>query len=107
MIRVINVKNEYSGVVVYIGRKSGKYKGSVLGNRFKIGLDGDRDEVVKKYKRWVWEEYKKGGVVKDEIDRLVDWVKGGRDLKLGCWCKPKKCHGDVVKSLIEYLVSIK
>ncbi len=106
MIRVINVKNEYSGDMLYIGRKSGKYRGSVLGNRYIIGRDGDRDEVVRKYKRWVWEEYKKGGVVKDEIDRLVEWVESGKDLKLGCWCKPKKCHGDVIKSLIEYLVSV-
>jgi hypothetical protein len=106
MIRVINVKNEYSGDMVYIGRKSGKYRGSVLGNRFKIGLDGDRNEVVRKYKRWVWEEYKKGGVVKDEIDRLVELVKGGGDLKLGCWCHPKPCHGQVIIDLVGYIRSL-
>ena len=77
MIRVINVKNEYSGDMVYIGRKCGKYRGSVLGNRFKIGKDGDRDDVVLKYKRWIWEEYKKGGVVKEEIDRLKKIMRGG------------------------------
>ena len=101
---VVNVKS-YRGECVYIGRRCGEFSGSVLGNKFKIGVDGDRGEVIEKYKVWVWGEYKKGGVVKSEIDRLVGLVRGGKDIYLGCWCYPKDCHGDVLKKLIVYLLN--
>lgn len=103
MIKLVNVKFGKLGGVVYVGRKCGGYGGSVLGNPFKIGVDGDRDEVIRKYKVWLWNEYKKGGSVKDEIDKLVVRYKKGEEIVLGCWCVPKKCHGEIIRNLIIYL----
>ena len=102
MIKIVNVKS-FRGELIYIGRCCGGFKGSVLGNVFKIGVDGNRDEVIRKYKVWLWNEYKKGGVVKSEIDRLVKMNREGKDLVLGCWCVPLDCHGFVIRDLINYL----
>lgn len=72
---------------VYIGR------GSIWGNPFIIGKDGDRDEVIKKY-----EDYIK--TCPDLLDSLPK-LKGKR---LGCFCKPKACHGDVLVKLVNNLL---
>ena len=73
---------------VYIGR------GSFWGNPFKIGeADGDRNEVVKKYRLWLfghpdgWERLKK--------------LESLHGKTLICWCKPAKCHGDLLALLAD------
>jgi hypothetical protein len=68
---------------VYIGR------GSKWGNPFIIGTDGDREEVIKKYKEYIL----KNEALKD-IEEL-------RDKVLGCYCHPLPCHGDVLIELLE------
>jgi len=65
---------------IYIGRPS------KWGNPFKIGEDGSRDLVIKKYKEWLLSH-----------PEIVDAAK--RELRgkvLGCWCSPQACHGDVL-----------
>ena len=78
---VVNVNKEPFDV--YIGR------GSLWGNPFIIGTHGTRDEVIKKY-----EEY----LLKN--DDLIVSLKKLKGKRLGCFCAPKKCHGDV---LIKYI----
>lgn len=65
---------------IYIGRPT------VWGNPFKLGKDGNREEVFEKYCEWV---------LKNElyVERIKDELKG-KDLV--CWCKPKLCHGDIL-----------
>lgn len=63
-----------------------------FGNRFRIGVDGDREKVVMLYEVWCLE--------KGEKDR--EWrekVKGLYGKRLVCWCKPESCHGDVLEEL--------
>lgn len=106
MIKIIKI-NKYKRLVneYYIGRNFGNLEGSVLGNKFKINRDGDRKEVIEKYRRWLWEEVKKKeGIVWNELMMLVKEVKAGKDIYLSCWCKPLECHGDVIKSCIEWLI---
>ena len=93
MIKIVN-KKVYAGEGVYIGRPS------VLGNPFKIGVHGDREQVIEKYRVWLRGEWKKDGKVKQELIRLAKLSKEG-DLILICWCYPKACHGDVLKDAIE------
>jgi len=64
---------------IYIGRPS------KWGNPFIIGKDGDREEVIEKYK--IWLVYKSN--LLSEIGEL-------KRKKLGCFCKPEACHGDVL-----------
>jgi len=69
---------------VYIGR------GTKWGNPFRIGKDGTRKEVVIKYEEWI--------MTKPNL--LEDLVELEGKI-LGCHCKPKACHGDVLEKLIE------
>jgi hypothetical protein len=96
MISVVNKKNGEVGI--YIGR------GSILGNRFVIGKDGNRDEVVEKYRQWLWVEVQNRSSVFEELVRLKR-LSLAADLKLQCFCSPLKCHGHVVKSCIEWMTS--
>lgn len=65
---------------IYIGRPSS------WGNPFKIGRDGDRAEVLDKYRNWL----KQQPVL---LEKARTELKGKI---LGCWCKPATCHGDVL-----------
>jgi|688.fasta_scaffold190153_4 hypothetical protein len=67
---------------VYIGRPS------KWGNPFEIGKDGDRAEVIQKYREWVATQ-----------PNLMAALPELRGKVLGCWCAPKACHGDVLVSL--------
>jgi Domain of unknown function (DUF4326) len=100
MIRIEN-KKTYHGEGVYIGRPS------LMGNPFKIGIDGTRREVIILYRYWLWEEIKRGGKVYQELQRLVSIARQG-ELILICWCKDRdrnvSCHGDILKRSIEWLI---
>jgi hypothetical protein len=96
MIYVVN-KRDFQGDGVYIGRPG------VLGNPYAIGKDGDRDEVIEKYREWLWTRYQEKDRVYEEILRLSEIAKK-RDLILVCWCKPKACHGDVIKRCLEWMM---
>jgi len=84
---VINIKNYPKKDYIYIGR------GSPFGNPYVIGKDGDRDEVIKKYER---DFHKK--IKNERFKRAVLSLKGK---KLGCFCKPEKCHGDIIVQYLE------
>jgi len=79
--RVVHCKKE--SYDVYIGRPS------KWGNPFIVGKDGTRKEVMKKYKLYIISNKK----LFNELSELQGKV-------LGCWCKPKSCHGDVLVELI-------
>ena len=67
---------------VFIGRPS------KWGNPFKIGKDGTREHVVQRYEGWLMQNKK----LVSEISELQGKV-------LGCFCKPKLCHGDILARL--------
>ncbi len=72
---------------VYIGR------GSRFGNPHQIGPDGDRDEVIRKF------DYDfHTHLLKDPaFVRALETLRGRR---LGCFCKPARCHGDVLAAYL-------
>lgn len=65
---------------VYIGRPS------KWGNPFAIGKDGNREEVIEKYRTYMMEQ---SPILFGELAELVGKM-------LVCYCKPKACHGDVL-----------
>jgi Domain of unknown function (DUF4326) len=81
-----------SGYDVYIGRGKCPRTGEPgrWGNPFRIGRDGDRDEVIERYRRWLWAEIKAGRVDLAELASL-------HGKTLGCWCAPRACHGEVLE----------
>lgn len=78
--QVVHCKKE--SYDVYIGRPS------KWGNPFSIGADGTREEVIQKYIDWL-----------NEQPDLLNSIHELKGKTLGCWCKPKACHGDVLSEL--------
>jgi hypothetical protein len=85
---------------IYIGRSSRYRAGSVLGNPYFLGKDGNREQVCDKYEAWIYEEYSKRGGVYNELHRLVRKVREEGELTLTCFCAPERCHGDMVSQAI-------
>lgn len=106
-IRVISVRGiKNREGIEYVGRSCAGWRGSVLANRFVIGKDGSRPEVIRKYKAWLQTELKsQQGPAYEEALRLADRVRRGDRVVLGCWCKPLACHADVLQAAVVWLVS--
>lgn len=60
------------------------------GNPFVMGRDGDRAEVIEKYRKWILTQ-----------PRLLGKIKTLKGKTLGCWCSPAACHGDVLAELAD------
>ena len=82
---VVNLHKE--SYDVYIGRPS------IFGNPFVIGKDGDRKEVIEKYKHHFIKEILTNPYFVSELEKL-------RGKKLGCYCSPQECHGDVIANFL-------
>ena len=76
-MKVVHCKKEPYDV--YIGRPS------KWGNPFEIGKDGDRMEVLRKYRMWISTQQLPFEELKGKV--------------LGCWCAPLPCHGDILMEL--------
>ncbi|MCI0389686.1 MAG: DUF4326 domain-containing protein [Acidobacteria bacterium] len=102
MINIVNHKT-YRGEGVYIGRPS------PLGNPFRIGEHGTREEVIAKYRGWLWRQIQQQNDVYRELLRLVELARTG-DLTLICWCKQpnqeSRCHGDILKAAVTWMMEI-
>jgi hypothetical protein len=90
MTTVVNIRKKK-------GKKSSFYdvycgRGSLFGNPFKIGRDGDRKQVIQKFREYF---YKRLTDV-----RFRDSVLSLKGKILGCYCKPLECHLDII---VEYL----
>lgn len=107
MITVVNQKTIRNTDVTgnYIGRKHPEFTvASPLANPYKIGRDGTREEVIAKYRRWLWKEMRnRAGAAYRELVRLVQLEMTGENVILICWCKPGFCHGDILVEAIAYL----
>ncbi len=80
--RVVHV--DFEDFDIYIGRNP-DYGDTKWGNPFRIGRDGDRATVIRKYRMWISNQ-----------DRLMDEIWELADKILGCHCAPHACHGDVL-----------
>jgi len=85
--KVVHCKKEPYDV--YCGRPS------IWGNKFTIGKDGTRDEVIEKYHKWILTQ-------PDLLARLPELA--GKTL--ACWCAPLACHCDILVKLVEGLNEI-
>jgi len=84
-MRVVNLRKEKYDV--YIGR------GSMFGNPYPLTHSNTRQIVIDLYREWFYNQLKYPDF-KAEVEKLR-----GVDT-LGCYCKPKPCHGDII---VEYL----
>jgi hypothetical protein len=79
----------------YIGR------GSPLGNPFNMRgrTDAERDQVCDLYSTWLDEQLLTNQAIIDELNRLYTLSLTG-PVNLGCFCAPKRCHGDRIKQIL-------
>jgi hypothetical protein len=88
MTRVVHCKKEPFDV--YIGRPSkwGNPFSHLQGTlaKFKVAT---REEAIEKYVEWIQGQDALLADIKSELKGKV----------LGCWCKPKDCHGDILLEL--------
>jgi len=82
---IVDKRKDYYDV--YIGRPS------IFGNPFSMRSERDRMAVIEKYREYFLARIESDPVFKQKVLAL----KGKR---LGCFCAPKPCHGDVI---IEWL----
>jgi hypothetical protein len=104
MITVANVRTHAPDArpAIYVGRATRGRKGSPLGNPFKIGKDGTRDEVIAKYAAWLDEQLAEAGSAASlELARIrAVWLEHG-GIVLACWCAPERCHAEVIRDRLE------
>ena len=93
---------------VYIGRRGIVFirgerypkKSSIWANPYKVGKDGKRGEVLKKYREYIRGRLEASPSLQKELLSL-------KGKNLGCWCSPLPCHGDTLLKMIEEYSSSK
>jgi hypothetical protein len=95
---VVNLKGhrddpEYADVI-YVGRamhRGGwRLAASPLANPFRPGPDGDREQVMEKYRDYLLQR-----------PDLLAFLPALRGRRLGCWCRPLPCHAEVIAELAD------
>jgi hypothetical protein len=94
---ISNSKENYyigRGRVVFINGTRYPLYDSIWANPFKITEEQPREKVIELYKDYIEEKIKNNKILIKELLKL-------KGKKLGCWCKPECCHGDVLVELIK------
>lgn len=103
-ITVVNIKTSAQhrdASRVYIGRAGYGYPGSPLASPFHVSERCSRNEVMERYQRWLVEGIcANNPAIVGELRRIRD-MAGLGVVELACWCKPERCHGDIVKYAVE------
>ena len=99
MIRIINLRNyklNDDEILIKVDRSN-----KVLGNKFKMHHETERDIVCNKYEEWFNTQINnKNQVVLNELRKIYRLAKK-YNIALGCWCYPKRCHSETIKKFID------
>lgn len=99
MVRVVNLRNykPCKNEVLFKVDRSNK----ILGNKFIMNEESERELVCKKYEDWFNLQVKnKNQVLLGELRKIYK-IALNSDVALGCWCYPKMCHGYTIKKFID------
>lgn len=101
MIRVVNKhKHKPTPDDIYIGR------GSALGNIFKIGEHGSREEVIAQYREYLRRRIAcRHPDILRAFKEIMDRERSGKNTNLVCFCAPQACHGDLIAGLVDFGLS--
>lgn len=81
----------------------------ILGNRHILHNhldDRERDEVIGAYKDDLDRDLAKNGPMFRALLEMSARVSEGEHLALRCWCAPRKCHAELLASVIAELAKI-
>jgi hypothetical protein len=110
-VSVENIRPEYNNLYewmknkdenIYIGRKGVVFingtrfplNDSPWANPYKITKDQSREQVLLMYLEYIEKKL-------ESNNNLINDLLNLKGKKLGCWCKPLSCHGDILIKLIE------
>ena len=107
MSKVVHCKKE--SYDVYIGRSSDKRSHEHFGNPFSdrpgtqaLIVLGSREAAIEAFRKWLaGEDYLT--LQPQQRKWILDNLHTLKNKTLGCFCKPKSCHGDVLIALLEKL----
>lgn len=85
---VVNLKDERCDIKIDRTTK--------WGNPYRISKTLSRQRAIELYRLWLAEEILAGRITRQDFIAL----KGKR---LGCWCKPLSCHGDILVDVVNRL----
>jgi len=92
MITVVKINRGFTNYTRYIGREWAGLPQSAFHNRFHLGKDGTREEVLAKFIAYWYSDAQR--------PLRVYALKFAEDEILGCWCKPALCHGDIIADYV-------
>lgn len=111
MIEVVNKKTHNpTPDDFYIGR------GSIMGNPYYFKESNHPqalykvdtvDECLDNYRKYLGQCWVTNKEIKNFIENLVERELSGDDTNLVCYCFPNKCHGDIIKEVVNDMVFIK
>lgn len=82
------------------------YRGFPLGNPFPMREESERDKVCDDFEAYFRKKIaQRDPVIMGELARVVEkaFMNGG--VKLGCYCAPRRCHGNTIKSFLELVLN--
>ena len=86
------------------------YRPSILSNPFTHIKDKktlamfvvrSRDEAIDRYSAYFDRMYSGNKPFRYIIDEIYEKYKNGEDIYLECYCKPERCHCDIIKEKLE------
>lgn len=77
---------------------------TIFGNPFRVEKEEDREKMVDRYRHWLQtgENYGHPDATEEKRQNILNNLDKLEGKVLGCWCKPKKCHGDVLVELANF-----
>jgi hypothetical protein len=69
---------------------------SIFGNPYEMKnrSNAERERVIEEFAKYFFKELKESLLFQSQVHAL-------KGKTLGCWCKPKACHGDVIKEYLD------
>lgn len=91
MCKVVNINNSEYDILIMRPSKWGNPYSHKEGTLAEFKVDS-REESIKKYEEYL--------IQNEELMKDLVELKYKR---IGCCCKPKKCHGDILKKYVDKL----
>ena len=86
---VVHVREKIPGAI-YIGRRTRSRPRSKWANPYRVGRDGDRNQVIEMYSLYLQ--------AKPDLLAAIGELRGRT---LECWCAPEACHGGLLARLAD------
>lgn len=104
MTRVTHIREPHD---IYIGRPRAGQPWN-FGNPFIVGTHGARGECIELFRDWLTTGNDHGArdATPERRQWILDHIHELEDKRLGCFCKPQPCHGDVLLELLEEQIRV-